>query len=220
MKRAVIFSTLAALLLLVPTASAQSGGTASTALATDYTLSWWTVDGGGTTFAEGGGYTLGATAGQPDAGTVEGGGYTLAGGFWSGAVARFRVYMALVMHNLWGGDTEQEPNGTSAQASGPLLSNATYYGAMPVGDINDYFYFDLSTSGDAQLWLTNIPGGCDYDLVLRDASLAQVGYSGNVGSADEHITTSALSPGRYYVQIYHRSAAGSSQPYHLKVVYP
>jgi len=135
-------------------------------------------------------------------------------------VARFRVYLALVVRNFWGGSTEQEPNGTSAQASGPLLSNATYYGAMPVGDINDYFYFDLSISGDAELWLTNIPGGCDYDLVLRDAALAQVGYSGNVGSADEHITTSALPPGRYYVQIYHRSAAGSSTQYHLKVVYP
>jgi hypothetical protein len=220
MKRAAIFSTLAAMLLLVPTASAKSGGTVSTVLDTNYTLSWWTVDGGGITFAEGSGYTLGATTGQPDAGIVEGGAYTLVGGFWSGVLARVRVYLALVMHNFWGGNTEQEPNGTPAQASGPMVSNTTYYGAMPVGDVNDYFYFDLSTSGDAELWLTNIPGGCDYDLVLRDAALAQVGYSGNVGSADEHITTSALPPDRYYVQIYHRSAAGSSEQYHLKVVYP
>ena len=70
---------LAALLLLVPLALAQSGG--------GYDLSWWTVDGGGYTFSTGGSYTLGGTIGQPDAGTLSGGSYTLAGGFWGGAVA-------------------------------------------------------------------------------------------------------------------------------------
>jgi hypothetical protein len=219
MRRITFFSTLAVLLLLVPAASAQSGGTASTALDTDYTLSWWTVDGGGITFAEGGGYALGSTAGQPDAGVLEGSGYTLGGGFWNGAVTMIRVYLPLVVRNFYE-SWEQEPNGTSALASGPIISDLLYYGTMPVGDTNDYFYFDLSTSDDVELWLTNIPGGCDYDLVLRDASLTQVGYSGNVGSVDEHVTTGVLSAGRYYVQVYHRSAAGSSEPYHLRAVYP
>ena len=50
---------LAALLLLASVALAQSGGS--------YDLSWWTVDGGGATFNTGGGYSLGGTAGQPDA---------------------------------------------------------------------------------------------------------------------------------------------------------
>src|SRR5512135_2355461 len=53
---------------------AQAGG--------GYDLTWNTVDGGGVTFASGGGYTLGGTAGQPDAAVWSGGGYTLAGGFW------------------------------------------------------------------------------------------------------------------------------------------
>jgi hypothetical protein len=219
MKRVTFFSTLAALLLLVSTASAQSGGTVSTTLDTDYTLSWWTVDGGGATFAKGGGYTLGSTVGQPDAGILEGSTYTLVGGFWDGVVERIRVFLPLVLR-AFRADWEQEPNGVPAQASGPLASDATYYGTMPVGDTNDYFYFDLSTPGDVELWLTNIPGGCDYDLVLRDAALVQVGYSGNVGSADEHISTGTLTTGWYYVQVYHRSTAGSSEPYHLRVVYP
>ena len=34
-----------------------------------YDLSWWTVDGGGITFNTGSSYTLGGTAGQPDAAT-------------------------------------------------------------------------------------------------------------------------------------------------------
>jgi hypothetical protein len=50
-----------------------------------YDLSWWTVDGGGHTFSAGGGYSLGGSIGQPDAGPVmSGGGYVLVGGFWSG----------------------------------------------------------------------------------------------------------------------------------------
>lgn len=65
-----------------------------------YTLDWWTVNGGGTTFSTGGGYSLGSTAGQPDAGALAGGGYTLGGGFWKGgspATASFRIYLPVVI---------------------------------------------------------------------------------------------------------------------------
>ena len=67
-----------------------------------YTLDWWTVDGGGATFSTGGGYSLGGTAGQPDAGVLAGGGYTLGGGFWKGGplAARFHIYLPLVMRNV------------------------------------------------------------------------------------------------------------------------
>jgi len=81
------------LLAAVP-ALAQSGG--------GYDLSWSTVDGGGYTFSTGGGYSLGGTAGQPDAGLVSGGVYALGGGFWgSGAVEAPEnvIYLPLVMRN-------------------------------------------------------------------------------------------------------------------------
>ncbi|MBC7262449.1 MAG: hypothetical protein H5T63_10605 [Chloroflexi bacterium] len=80
------------LLLLLAVASrvsAQSGG--------GYDLSWSTIDGGGYTFSTGGGYTLGGTIGQADAGTLSGGGYTLNGGFWSGRVARHGIYLPLIL---------------------------------------------------------------------------------------------------------------------------
>ena len=93
MKRAAIVLALAAFLLLASVALAQSGG--------GYDLCWNTVDGGGTTFSAGGDYTLGGTAGQPDAGLLSGGGYVLSGGFWSGgAVARYRIYLPLVLRNV------------------------------------------------------------------------------------------------------------------------
>ncbi len=81
-----------AILLVVSTALAQSGG--------GYDLTWNTIDGGGATFSTGGGYTLGGTIGQPDAGQMSGGGYTLAGGFWGdfwgGVAAVFKAYLPLV----------------------------------------------------------------------------------------------------------------------------
>jgi hypothetical protein len=76
----------------------------SLAFAQDYDLSWWTVDGGGGTFSQGGSYTLGGTIGQPDAGLLSGGNYTLGGGFWGGgalaeAPAGSGIYLPLVMKN-------------------------------------------------------------------------------------------------------------------------
>lgn len=50
-------------------------------------VSRFTVDGGGTTRATGGSYTLGGTIGQPDAGRLSGGSLTVSGGFWSGGGA-------------------------------------------------------------------------------------------------------------------------------------
>jgi hypothetical protein len=51
----------------------------------DYTIDWWTIDGGGEMFTTGGDFELSGTIGQPDAGVVmTGGDYALAGGFWAG----------------------------------------------------------------------------------------------------------------------------------------
>jgi len=71
---------------------------ASTALAqaNGYSLSWWTADGGGATALENNGYTLGGTAGQPDAEVLSSGEYTLAGGFWQ-AAGGCRIYLPLVV---------------------------------------------------------------------------------------------------------------------------
>ncbi len=52
------------------------------ASAQNYSIDWYTIDGGGGT-STGGVYTVSGTIGQPDAGTMSGGNYTLQGGFWS-----------------------------------------------------------------------------------------------------------------------------------------
>jgi hypothetical protein len=87
---------LAVCLFLLATSAvlAQSGG--------GYDLSWSTVDGGGWTFSSGGVYTVGGTAGQPDAGLLSGGSYTLGGGFWGGGAVfnpKHMIYLPLVLRN-------------------------------------------------------------------------------------------------------------------------
>jgi hypothetical protein len=65
-------------------------------------VSWWTVEGGGSTFLVGGGYELGSTVGQAEAGLLSGGGYELAGGFWvSGSTGGWSggLYLPLVSKN-------------------------------------------------------------------------------------------------------------------------
>ncbi len=55
------------------------------AVADDYRLDWYTIDGGGEMFSAGGGYTLSGTIGQPDAQpppVMTGGEFRLVGGFW------------------------------------------------------------------------------------------------------------------------------------------
>ncbi|MHC4697320.1 MAG: hypothetical protein ACYTFA_11305 [Planctomycetota bacterium] len=57
--------------------------------ADDFTLDWWTIDGGGDMFSTGGDFELSGTIGQPDANAVVmiGGDFELAGGFWAGVPA-------------------------------------------------------------------------------------------------------------------------------------
>jgi len=53
------------------------------AFAQNYSIDWYTIDGGGGT-STGGVYSVSGTIGQPDAGAaMSGGNYTLQGGFWA-----------------------------------------------------------------------------------------------------------------------------------------
>lgn len=62
-----------------------------------YSLSWWTVDGGGGS-SSGTGYSLNGTAGQPDAGSLTGTGYQLSGGYWTGgSLANHSVFLPLIV---------------------------------------------------------------------------------------------------------------------------
>jgi hypothetical protein len=66
----------------------------------EYSLVWWTVDGGGA-LSQGGAYAVHGTIGQPDASSaMQGGVYSMFGGFWKEAVSLaggFRVFLPLTV---------------------------------------------------------------------------------------------------------------------------
>ncbi len=93
--RVIAIALLIATMLLViisaappPRTAAQTGG--------GYDLTWSTIDGGGYAFSIGGGYSLGGTTGQTDAGKLSGGSYTLNGGFWID-IGGYRLYVPLIL---------------------------------------------------------------------------------------------------------------------------
>jgi len=61
----------------------------------NFTLDWWTVDGGGGVSGNGR-YTLQATTGQPDAGEMGNGRYALFSGYWD-SPGHYNVYLPLVI---------------------------------------------------------------------------------------------------------------------------
>lgn len=85
-----LFLLLASLFLYrgIAPVAAQSGG--------GYDLTWSAISGGGATLSTGGGYTLGATIGQPAADSSSGGSYSLNSGFWN----RVNTIMRILLPNF------------------------------------------------------------------------------------------------------------------------
>jgi hypothetical protein len=91
MKRVFVIVLLLVLLVLTAVTLAQPNS---------FTISWWTVDGGGGR-ASGGEYALSGTGGQFDAHTAAtGGDYAVNGGFWqTGAMGKYEVFLPVVVVN-------------------------------------------------------------------------------------------------------------------------
>lgn len=127
-----------------------SGGL-STALAADWQINWWTLDGGGGTSTNAGGLSLSGTVGQPDAGVMTGGTLRLVGGLWG-----FKQG-ATVTCPCIPTKTETEPNNVAANANDlGAVSFTTVVGTLPLGDV-DYYHFTAPTN--AKAWITVDTGG-------------------------------------------------------------
>ncbi len=97
-----------------------------------FDMTWHTVDGGGTTFAEGGDYSLGCTVGQADASVMAGGDWSLSAGFWF----------------------EQPPGDCNATGIADLLDHADYADCIsgPGGGFGTGCEcFDFDSDGDNDL---------------------------------------------------------------------
>lgn len=114
-----------------------------------------------------------------------------------------------------------EPNDTHQQAWGPVFSGGWIY-ALIYGpeDQNDYYWFEMTSPHTIQVWLQQIPSGHDYNLYLYDSTgLVLLGYSANPSNQDEHILTSVLPAGRYYIRVYAVQGYSTTEPYVLRSVY-
>ena len=73
-------------------------GSAAHGQGEEYSLSWGTMTGGGT--SSGGDYTMVATAAQPEVSLATSGeDYTLVGGVWGSPIAPWHIYLPLVLRN-------------------------------------------------------------------------------------------------------------------------
>ena len=102
----------------------------ASARAQNYSIDWFTIDGGGGT-STGGVYSLSGTIGQPDAGTLSGGSYSLVGGFWGAVIPVQQVGApTLFINNLQSGNVKINwlPN-----TAGFVLQEAGALSATPVG---------------------------------------------------------------------------------------
>jgi hypothetical protein len=72
-----------------------TGTTLALAQSNNFTLDWWTVDGGGGTSSDGR-FTLQSTIAQPDAGQMSSRTYTLLSGYWDVSGPN-EVYLPVVL---------------------------------------------------------------------------------------------------------------------------
>jgi len=137
-----------AAVLAAARAAAQTGG--------PYDLSWSKIAGGGVTFEGGSTYSLGATAGQQDAGTVTGGAFTLRGGFWGGAGVGCGAPTPSIT-----APKSVVVGATGVAASATTIAGATYAWTLAGGSIT-------SGQGTHQIALSAGSPGTTMNLTVKD----------------------------------------------------
>jgi len=158
-----------AIVCITRSANAQAGGA--------YNLEWNTLSGGGQTFATGGAYSLGGSAGQPDAGSLAGGSYVLSGGFWGGSPVP-----------TTGVDTSEDPR--------PRVFAARVAGANPFRQ-STAVQFDLPGSSRVAVTMFSVDGRMVRRLIdgQREAGRHTAFWDGTASDGR------AVQPGMYFALV-------------------
>jgi hypothetical protein len=113
---------------------------------TNYTIDWFTIDGGGGT-STGGTYQVSGTIGQPDAGAMSGGNYSLTGGFWS-LIAAVQTSGAPTLYITRSGNTVtvywQDVSGWSLQQNSNLTSSGGWSASSGWAPSNGTNYLNVT----------------------------------------------------------------------------
>jgi len=107
-----------------------------------------------------------------------------------------------------------EPNDSWGTAAGPITSPGSVHALIAAAGDEDYYSFNLASTGDITLNLTGLAG--DYDLELLDGTGTVVASSYNGGTTNEYIGYPNATAGTYYARVYGYSGAFSAtQCYNL-----
>jgi len=121
----------------------QLGAGPDSPMGPGFDLNWYTIDGGGATYLTGGTYSLGSTAGQPDAGFMSGGDFEVGGGFWYGAIPNEPCYANCDLSTL---PPILNVNDficfNNRFAAGDSVANCDQSTIAPVLNVNDYICFN------------------------------------------------------------------------------
>ena len=138
--------------------AAQTGG--------PYDLSWSRIAGGGVTFESGATFSLGATSGQQEAGTISGGVFNLNGGFWGGAGVGCGAPTPVIT-----APASVVVGATGVAASATVVAGATYAWVLTGGTIT-------SGQGSHQIDFSAGPAGSTMSLSVTDSVGACVSPAG------------------------------------------
>ncbi|RMG94042.1 MAG: hypothetical protein D6706_14450 [Chloroflexi bacterium] len=125
----------------------------------------------------------------------------------------YALFIPLINYNTVIG----EPNNICEEAY-PLAPNISYH-FLP-DDINDWYWFDLSDTGDVTVALTNfIP--VDGQIVVWRGSCDNLEFIANNGNFESTkiINLGTQENGRYYIWIINDGPLNTHQPYTLQITY-
>lgn len=115
---------------------------------------------------------------------------------------------------------EPEPNNRPSIAVGPILPNMTQLGCFDrVDDSSDFYFVDLWSYSALRVSLFDIPMNHDYDLAVYNGELDRLGESKSYGNSPEFLEFAALSPGRYFIQVFNSKGVATIKPYALRTQY-
>jgi hypothetical protein len=107
-----------------------------------------------------------------------------------------------------------EPNDSVPQAWGPLLAGQSYGADLQAGD-RDYFYFYVTAQNapPAEVTLLNLGGGSGestIDLSIVDGLESPIASQAFIRHAERRALTTALAPGKYYIEVTSNQGYGNS----------
>jgi M6 family metalloprotease-like protein len=117
---------------------------------------------------------------------------------------------------FFSGDT-YEPNGSIADAYGPLAYGRQYLSYIRDDHDIDFYRFHADTGNIILIYLEDIPENSNYDLQIFDTQERLVDASTELSQTAEVLSFRTQTAGTYYVAVISRSGYDSEQPYSLTV---